>query len=78
MKRLHLLPIGSVDAPLLEWLAQALHDKFRMPTEILSPALDPAFALHAERQQYHSSEILASMQRYINGNTWRLLGVTPA
>jgi archaemetzincin len=76
MKRLHLLPIGPVDAQLLEWLAQALHEKFRMPTEILSPALDPAFALHAERQQYHSSEILASMQRYINGNTWRLLGVT--
>lgn len=76
MKRLHLLPIGSVDTQLLEWLAQALHEKFRMPTEVLSPALDPAFALHAERQQYHSSEILASMQRYTNGNTWRLLGVS--
>jgi archaemetzincin len=76
MKRLHLLPIGPVDAELLEWLGQALHDKFRMPAEILLPPLDPAFALHAERQQYHSSEILASMQQYIHGDTWRLLGVT--
>jgi len=76
MKRLQLLPIGSVDAQLLEWLGQSLYDKFRMRAEILSPALDPSFALHAERQQYHSSEILASMQHYINGNTWRLLGIT--
>ncbi len=76
MKRLQLLPIGPVDADLLEWLGQELHDKFRMPAEIILPALDPAFALHVERQQYHSSEILASMQRYINSNTWRLLGVT--
>jgi archaemetzincin len=76
MKRLHLLPIGPVDADLLEWLGQALHDKFRVPAEIILPALDPTFALHVERQQYHSSEILARMQRYINGNTWRLLGVT--
>src|ERR1700743_724339 len=76
MKRLHLLPIGPVDADLLEWLGQGPPDKFCVPAEIILPALDPAFALHVERQQYHSSEILASMQRYINGNTWRLLGVT--
>src|SRR5271166_4296125 len=76
MKKLQLLPVGVVDARLLEWLSQALREKFRMPAEILSPALDPSFALHAERQQYHSSEILASMQRHIDSNTWRLLGVT--
>jgi archaemetzincin len=76
MRYLHLLPIGSPDARLLEWLRQALYEKFRVPAEILSPALDPSFALHAERQQYHSSEILGSMQRYVNGSTWRLLGVT--
>lgn len=77
MKYLQLLPIGAVDPELLEWLGQSLYDKFRMRAEILSPAVNPSFALHAERQQYHSSEILASMQRYINGDTWRLLGITP-
>ena len=76
MKRLQLLPIGPLDAQLLEWLGQSLYDKFRMRAEILSPALDPSFALHAERQQYHSTEILANMQRYVNGSTWRLLGIT--
>jgi archaemetzincin len=76
MKRLQLLPVGTVDARLLEWLRQALGEKFRVPAEVLSPALDPSLALHAERQQYHSSEILATMQKYVNGGTWRLLGVT--
>jgi archaemetzincin len=76
MKKLQLLPVGKVDAQLLEWLGQALYDKFRVQTEILMPALDPVFALHAERQQFHSSEILASMQRYVTDKTWRILGVT--
>lgn len=76
MKRLQLLPVGSVDPNLLEWLGQALHEKFRVPTEILLPALEPNFALHAERQQFHSSEILAAMQSYVTSSTWRLLGIT--
>jgi archaemetzincin len=76
MKKLQLLPVGIVDARLLEWLAQALHEKFRVPTDILLTVLNPSFALHAERQQYHSSEILAAMQPHINNGTWRLLGIT--
>jgi archaemetzincin len=76
MKKLQLLPVGMVDARLLDWLGQALQEKFRMPAEVLSPVLDPSFALHAERQQYHSSEILGAMQRHIGSHTWRLLGVT--
>ena len=76
MKKLQLLPVGNVDARLLEWLQHELYGKFRVPTEVLRPATDPSFARHAERQQYHSSEILASMQKYVNGSTWRLVGVT--
>jgi archaemetzincin len=76
MKTLQLLPVGTVDADLLEWLRGALSEKFRVPTAILSPALEPGFALHAERQQHHSSDILGAMRRYVSGNTWRLLGVT--
>ena len=76
MRKLQLLPVGEVDVRLLDWLQQALREKFRVQSQVVSPVLDVAFALHAERQQYHSSEILASMQRYVNGDTWRLLGVT--
>ena len=76
MKKLQLLPVGGVDPRLLDWLRQALFEKFRVPAEVLQPALDPAFAVHSERQQFHSSEILSAMQSYINDDTWRLLGVT--
>lgn len=76
MKKLQLLPVGSADSRLLEWLRQALEEKFQVKGTILSPALDVSFALHAERQQYHSSEILAAMQRYVQRDTWKLLGVT--
>jgi archaemetzincin len=76
MNKLQLLPVGNPDVRLLEWLRQALAEKFHVRAEILSPALDPAFALHAERQQFHSSEILGAMQRYVGKDTWRLLGVT--
>jgi|SRR6516162_4097541 archaemetzincin len=76
MKKLQLLPVGSVDAGLLDWLRQALGEKFRVRTELVSPGLEISFAFHAERQQYHSSEILARMQSLVNQDTWKLLGVT--
>jgi len=76
MKKLHLLPVGAADARLLDWVRQALEEKFQVKGEILSSALDVAFAIHAERQQYHSSEILAAMQRHVQRDTWKLLGVT--
>jgi len=76
MKYLQLLPVGSVDLRLLEWSRHELGEKFRMPAEILPPMPDVQFALHSERQQYHSSEILAKMQAHLSGRCWRLLGVT--
>lgn len=76
MKLLQLLPIGHVDGGLLMELAPALAEVFRMPTEILSQHLEPGFAFHRERQQYHSSELLHAMQRYCGPDSWRVLGVT--
>lgn len=76
MKKLQILPVGAHDARLLDWLLQSLQEKYRVPGEILTPALDPSFARHIERQQYHSSEILAAMQSYIERDTWKLLAVT--
>ena len=76
MRNLQLLPVGVPDACLLEWLQQALAEKFRVTARILPPMLDVGFALHAERQQYHSSEILANIQSYLTRDTWKLLGIT--
>lgn len=75
---LQLLPIGAIDGGLLRHLAPALANTFGMPCEVLSTALDPEFAFHGERQQYHSSEILVRMQNLLKPNSWRILGVTCA
>jgi archaemetzincin len=76
VKTISLLTVGKVDNALLEHLQQALQEQFGTPCSLLSLHLDPEFAFHAERQQYHSSEILARMQNCLTGDTWRLLGVT--
>ena len=76
MKKLQILPVGPADVRLLDWLRQSLQEKFKVKSEILSPGLDVSFALHSERQQYHSSEILAAMQAYKDRDTWKLLAVT--
>jgi archaemetzincin len=73
---LHLLPIGKLDGGLLDRLAPALANTFGLPCDVTRPALDPEFAFHGERQQYHSSEILASMQAVVCPQSWRVLGVT--
>jgi len=73
---LQLLPVGKLDGGLLNELAPALADTFGVPCEILTSPLDPEFAFHGERQQYHSSEILARMHSLPSRAAWRVLGVT--
>jgi archaemetzincin len=76
MNHLQLLPIGLVDSGLLLDVGAALANVFRVPCELLPFSLDPEFAFHGERQQYHSSEILQRMQAQLRGESWRLLGIT--
>jgi len=75
MKLLHLLPIGNVDDGLLKDLRPALEETFRVSCKVLPVRLDPEFAYHGERQQYHSSEILYRMQGFLTQDSWRVLGV---
>ena len=78
MNLVHLLPIGPIDAGLLESLRAALPQSLPVACEILPFNLDPAPSYHAERQQFHSSEILQRMQSYVSATSWRLLGITKA
>ncbi len=55
--RLQILPFGTVNAELLDWLCYELEKGFMAEVELLSP-VDPAFAYHPERKQYHSTELL--------------------
>lgn len=75
MNLLQLLPLGNVDLGLLHDLRPALEKTFRVPCKVLDLRLDPEFALHGERQQYHSSQILQRMQCHVSHETWRMLGV---
>lgn len=74
--KLHLLPVGNVDNGLLKDLRPALEETFRISCKVLSTRLDPEFAYHGERHQYHSSEILHRMQSFLQTDSWRMLGVT--
>ncbi len=69
------MAIGGVPGRALEDLRPALGSVFGRPCEILSVGLDPAFAFHPERQQYHATEILARLSSARPPRQGRLLGV---
>jgi archaemetzincin len=75
MKLLQLLPIGNVEDGLLKYLSPALEEILSVPCKVLPVRLDPEFAFHGERQQYHSSEILQRMQSLVTADSWRMLGI---
>lgn len=47
-----------------------------MKCEIHPLRLDPAPSYHAERQQFHSSELLQRMRQLVRPGDWRLLAIT--
>jgi len=75
MNLLRLLPVGKVESSLLEALRATIPRCFHVTCEIVPFELDAALSYHAERQQYHSSEILQRMQALVRPKDWRLLGV---
>lgn len=75
MKLVGLLPVGRIDVRLLEHLQLAIPQSLAVKCEILPAAFDPAPAYHAERQQFHSSEILERMHGMVRPRDWRLLAI---
>ena len=75
MKPLRLLPIGKAGEALLPFLRTALQQSLDIPCEIVPAVLDPAATFHAERRQYHSSQLLAAMQKFAGAECWRVLGL---
>jgi archaemetzincin len=75
MNLVHLLPVGTIDSALLQDLRAGILRTLRVECEILPYVLDPAPAHHPERQQFHSSELLQRMQRFVRGKDWRCLAV---
>ena len=75
MNLVHLLPVGKVDMSLLRDLRAQIPRCLRVDCEIYPASLDAAPSYHAERQQYHSSEILQRMQSLVRPRDWRVLAV---
>ena len=75
MNTVYLLPVGKVDDSLLHDLRAAIPHLLPVTCEILPVALDPIPSYHAERQQYHSSEILQRMQPLVRPHAFRLLAI---
>lgn len=76
MNLVHLLPIGTIDVSLLENLRATLSKSIQIQCEIHPVRLDPTPSYHAERQQFHSSELLQRVHTLVRPNDWRLLAIT--
>jgi len=75
MKLLEVVPIGRLEGGLAQELGSAMADLLDVPFQVLNPVLDPEFAFHGERQQYHSSELLQKINSRAGPSSWRILGV---
>jgi len=74
MRRIRLLPVGEIDTDLAERLADAIEDELDVPVRAdLSARLDPTFAYHPERRQYHSTPIVEAIEARADDH---VLGVT--
>jgi len=76
MNLVHLLPVGNVEHSTLLELCVAIPRCIPVRCEILPMTLDADPSYHAERQQFHSSEILKGMGSLKRATDWRLLGIT--
>jgi archaemetzincin len=75
MNLVHLLPVGTIDTSLLENLRASLSKSIPVQCEIQPVRLDPGPSYHAERQQFHSSELLHRIHTTIRPSDWRLLAI---
>lgn len=71
-----LVPIGAVDAPLIGYLSLMLAETIGCSARIADKPLLADRALDPRRRQYHSTEILAMLERDHAAYEGKVLGVT--
>ena len=76
MKLLQLVPIGECELRTIEQLGPALSQRLGVPWDALGEKVAIDAAYHAERRQYHSTEILTGLRKLAGAECWRILGVT--
>ena len=67
MNRLAIVRLGPCDPGLAERLGRELESELHLSATLAPDIVDPAFAFHPERGQYHSSEILAWLDKNPRG-----------
>ena len=72
MRNVRLVAVGDPERRLLEVVRAGMAKSFRTKCSIDSSVLDPRFALHPERNQYHSTSILEQLG---NGTPEIVVGV---
>jgi archaemetzincin len=70
-----LAPIGKVDRLILEWLAIAMKDSLKLPCSVEEGLVDPEYAFHPTRGQYHSTRLLERLQLPGHRQQQRRLGI---
>ncbi len=76
VSRIQLLPLGLIAPEVLSGVAKGIAAEFRLPCEVLGDEAEPAFAYNVTRQQYSSTEILASLSKRAAAADGRVLAVT--
>jgi archaemetzincin len=76
MKRIRLVQIGDPDNGIVESVIEPLEIALEVPCIVDQVSLDPAVAYHPERDQYHSSELIATMIPMDDGFA-HVVGITP-
>lgn len=76
MNRIHLLPLGAIPVGMLTDLGQGIERELGVACNFLPPEPEPSFAYSLVRNQYHSTEILASVARHRDPGAWRVLSIT--
>jgi archaemetzincin len=74
MTEIQLVPVGSVDRDILEFLSTTLEEIIGAKCFVSSGAIDPADAFNAARRQYNSTQILSKLLGH-HANGAKLLGV---
>jgi len=75
MNLVHLLRVGTIADSQLQELRTSISKRLPVRCEILPFTFDPTPSYHAERQQFHSSEILQRMQSLVRPRDWRFLAI---
>jgi archaemetzincin len=75
MTEIQIMPVGSVDRDILEFLSATLAETIGAKCVVSSGAIDPADSFNATRRQYNSTQILSKLLERDGANGGKLLGV---